>query len=101
MGTFTTGINLVERVADKRKQGKRDKGQDERITSMQKQLEEMETKYNEKDKSEGELKRSMQKSGPMIQQEYDRDYERLGPRFAQGDGKLVVISLSLIYCLGG
>jgi len=85
MGTFTTGLNLVEKVSEKRKQGKRDKGQDDQISKLQKQIVEMETKHKSKDKSEADLRQSLRKGAPSIKREYERDFERLGPRFAEGD----------------
>lgn len=33
-----------------------------------------------------DLRQSLGHGGPMVQREYDRDYARLGPRFAEGDG---------------
>jgi hypothetical protein len=94
MGTFITGFNLVERVGEKRNQKKRDKGQDEKLNELQKKLEE--TEKREKMGAMGppmggrrpqDLQYSLQDGGPMVRREYDRNYARLGPRFAEGDGE--------------
>jgi len=78
IGTFTTGINLYERVGEKRKQMKKDSGQDAKIKELEKKVEE--ASNNEK-----KLQQSMTRSGPAIRDEYNHDFQRLGPRFAQGD----------------
>ncbi|KAK3328680.1 hypothetical protein B0T19DRAFT_197008 [Cercophora scortea] len=104
-GTFTTGINLYDRVNEKRKQRKLDRGQNKKIKDLEKRLDEAtnnnkrpETPPPEKqqhrdddndhhrDKSHGrDLRDSLQSSGPMVQREFDQHYAQLGPRFAQGD----------------
>jgi hypothetical protein len=83
IGTFTTGINLYERVGEKRKQLKKDTSQDDRIKELEKQVKEKESKSKAR---EEDVKTSLVKSGPMIQNEYDQNFQRLGPKFAQGDG---------------
>jgi hypothetical protein len=59
---------------------KKDSGQDAKIKELEKKVEE--SANNEK-----KLQQSMTRSGPAIRDEYNHDFQRLGPRFAQGDGK--------------
>ena len=83
IGTFTTGINLYERVGEKRKQLKKDTTQDDKIKDLERQIKDAEAKSKTK---EEDAKKSLVRSGPMIQNEYDQNFQRLGPKFAQGDG---------------
>lgn len=93
MGTFITGINLFERVGEKRDQKKRDKGQDEKLKELEAKV--LETEKREKEGGRGggrrqqDLHHSLEDGGPMIRREYDRNYARLGPRFAEGDSEFV------------
>ncbi|KAK3686241.1 hypothetical protein B0T22DRAFT_467535 [Podospora appendiculata] len=108
-GTFTTGINLYDRVNEKRKQRKLDRGQNKKIKDLEKRLNEAtnnnkrpetpppekqqqhrddgdDRDYHHRDRSHGrDLRDSLQSSGPMVQREFDQHYAQLGPRFAQGD----------------
>lgn len=47
---------------------------------------------------EENLERSLDRSGPRVQREYDRYFYYMGPRFADGDGKqtynLIVLFIS-------
>ncbi|KAK0716431.1 hypothetical protein B0T21DRAFT_415139 [Apiosordaria backusii] len=112
-GTFITGINLYDRLVEQRRQRKRDKGQNKRIKELESRLntaEEERAKMKEaRDKAvrrkrgdsdddrdddddddgrgvnDRHLRRSLQHGGPSIQREYDRFYNTMGQKFAQGD----------------
>jgi hypothetical protein len=66
-------------VGEKRKQMKKDSGQDAKIRELEK-------KVQEGANNEKKLEQSMVKSGPAIREEYNHDFQRLGPKFAHGDG---------------
>jgi hypothetical protein len=91
IGTFTTGLGLYERVGQKRKQQKTDSKQDTKIQELEAQVKKAEE--NSKKKSSGNNQKSrpdavedsLERSGPMIKREYERDFARLGDRFASGD----------------
>jgi hypothetical protein len=85
IGTFTTGINLYERVGEKRRQIKTDKGQDQKIKDLEKRIEDSEKKKSSPPRNEDDLRHSLEYGGPMIRREYNNDLARLGPRFAEGD----------------
>jgi hypothetical protein len=86
IGTFTTGINLYERVGEKRRQIKTDKSQDTKIKELEKRLDDEEKKKkNGHQRNEEELRQSLEYGGPQIRREYNTDLARLGPRFAEGD----------------
>ncbi|KAF2673154.1 hypothetical protein BT63DRAFT_147783 [Microthyrium microscopicum] len=92
IGTFTTGIGLYDRIGEKRKQGKIDKGQNVQLKELQAKVDKMGKEGPEKpaikerpERGEQELQRSLEYGGPMIRQEYNHDLARLGPRFANGD----------------
>jgi hypothetical protein len=96
IGTFTTGLGLYERVGQKRKQEKTDSKQDTRIKELEAQVKKAEadaTKKNNKNDNKNTNVRpeavedSLGRSGPLIKREYDRDFARLGDRFAAGDGE--------------
>ncbi|KAK3370709.1 hypothetical protein B0H63DRAFT_487485 [Podospora didyma] len=92
-GTFSTGINLFDRIAEKRKQGKLDKGQDKRIKELEKRVNESQSRggrerSQQRDRpraQDDDLRDSLQYGGNAVQDEFDRRYSQLGPRFAQGD----------------
>jgi hypothetical protein len=92
IGTFTTGMGLYDRLDAKRKQKKVDSGQNDKIVSLEKQIKEIEEKSQKRGGGrrdrEDELRDSLQLSGPMIRREYERDFARLGDRFATGDCEL-------------
>jgi hypothetical protein len=89
-GTFTTGINLYDRVADKRKQHRTDHGQNERINALEQRINNAETSAKQPKKETKDLRQSLQSGGPMIQREYEQDYARMGRRFAEGDCKSTI-----------
>lgn len=97
-GTFITGINLYDRVIEQRRQKKLDRGQNKKIKDLEKRLNDAEDEKkrikeeanggnnaNNSNNSNNDLKNSLQQSGNRVQQEYDRYFANLGPRFAQGD----------------
>ncbi|KAK3325115.1 hypothetical protein B0H66DRAFT_547409 [Apodospora peruviana] len=100
-GTFTTGINLFDRVSEKRRdraQRKLDKTQDKKIKELEKRVKEAEEGKNannnppqqerqqEPDRNrENDLRGSLEQGGPMVKREFDRHYANMGPRFAEGD----------------
>jgi len=85
IGTFTTGVNLYDRVGERRKQKKKDSGQDTKLKELEQRLNETEKKKKEHAKNEEELRHSLEHGGAMVRKEYNRDVARLGPRFAEGD----------------
>ncbi|CAK7219440.1 hypothetical protein SBRCBS47491_003844 [Sporothrix bragantina] len=137
IGTFTTGINLYERVRDRHNQHKTDHNQDEKIKELERRADASDKarRQAEKEKHEhamaqlghnsnnnnnngnngnysnggnnwsqggypypqyqypplpynrpqNDLRDALAASGPMIRREYDRDYARMGSRFAKGD----------------
>jgi hypothetical protein len=89
IGTFTTGINLYDRVGEKRRQKKTDNSQDTKIKELEERVSNAAKWKEERDRKEMDLHRSLGQGGPMIRQEYNKDLARMGPRFAQGDGKLI------------
>lgn len=95
-GTFITGINLYDRVIEQRRQKKLDRGQNKKIKDLEQRLNEAEDEKkrmkeagnggnNGNNNNNNNLKNSLQQSGNQVQQEYDRYFANLGPRFAQGD----------------
>ena len=98
-GTFITGINLFDRVNEKRRnrhQKKLDKGQDERINDLERRIEEKGSGGDRQDSDrrperqperfrDDDLRGSLEQGGPMVKREYDRQYAAMGPRFAEGD----------------
>lgn len=84
-GTFTTAINLFERLAETRKQHRKDRGQDSKIRELEKQVDELEKKKKEP-RRDDDVQNSLAQGGPMVRRQYDQIYQHLGPQFAQGDG---------------
>lgn len=81
VGTFAASHNLYERLSGGQK--KKDAGQDDEIKKLKGELEQMKGGGKKPD----ELEKNLNTSGPMIKQEYDVGYDRLGRRFAVGDSK--------------
>ncbi|KAK5655690.1 hypothetical protein OQA88_5623 [Cercophora sp. LCS_1] len=81
-GTFTTGINLYDRVLDKRKQSRLDKGQDDKIRDLERRVD---AAHGGHGRSQNDLRSSLSRGPANIQQEYQKGYADLGPRFAEGD----------------
>ncbi|KAL2283106.1 hypothetical protein FJTKL_10209 [Diaporthe vaccinii] len=79
VGTFAASHNLYERLSGGQK--KKDAGQDDEIKKLKGELEQMKGAGKKPD----ELERNLNTSGPMIKQEYDVGYDKLGRRFAVGD----------------
>ncbi|KAI1856566.1 hypothetical protein JX265_011525 [Neoarthrinium moseri] len=92
VGTFTSSIGLWDRVADKRKQKKRDTKQDGEIAQLKSQIEqaekrskEAEDRMRDRDRGTDDVGYALQRSGAAISKEFDDGYARLGRRFAVGD----------------
>lgn len=68
-------------------QKKKDEGQDSEIKKLKSELEQLKGAGKSDEKKPDELARNLNTSGPMIKQEYDVGYDRLGRRFAVGDSK--------------
>lgn len=98
-GTFTTGVNLFDRVGEarrQRRQRKMDRGQNRKLKELEQRLDEAvkgkceveeREKRNKRRRGEDEedLRDSLQRGGPLVQGQYDQLYSRMGPQFAQGD----------------
>ncbi|EAA31530.1 hypothetical protein GE21DRAFT_7014 [Neurospora crassa] len=99
-GTFTTGVNLFDRVGEarrQRRQRKMDRGQNRRIKELEQRLDEavkskseVEERQNSRNRNQREgdeedLRDSLRRGGPLVQGQYDQLYSRMGPQFAQGD----------------
>lgn len=98
IGTFTTGMNLYERIGEKRKQKRTDEGQDDKIKALQKQIDDVKKQKDESDDRanwaverrrkevrEEDIPDSFRRGHRDIGREYERDYRRFGDRFAEGD----------------
>jgi len=95
-GTFITSINLYDRLIEQRRQKKLDRGQNKKIRALEQRLNEAEEeKKRIKENGNGpgrgggdeDFRNTLQRSGDMVQSEYDRYFANLGPRFARGDCK--------------
>ena len=102
-GTFITSLNLYDRVNDKRKQRKLDKGQNKKIKDLEARLTEAEKAGQDRhhrssrgddrdsrgrdhhDDRDHDLRGSLEAGAPMVKREYDQRLAQLGPQFAQGD----------------
>ncbi|KAM7187099.1 hypothetical protein V8F33_011433 [Rhypophila sp. PSN 637] len=108
-GTFTTGINLFDRLEEKRrnrKQRKVDKSQNQKIKELEGRLNDKIERVNQNAERANEnahtieklqqqpergrirdddLRDSLGQGGPMVKREYDRHYAAMGPQFAEGD----------------
>ncbi|KAF4445600.1 hypothetical protein F53441_10664 [Fusarium austroafricanum] len=85
VGTFTSSMGLWDRVKEKRKQAKRDTTQDEEIKKLQEQVEEASKDRERICKDRDEVEASFQRSGALINREFEDGYQRYGRRFAVGD----------------
>jgi hypothetical protein len=89
-GTFTTGINLYDRIIEKRKQTRLDKGQDAKIRELERRVHGHHGSGNDRGQQQhpdnDRLRQSLQYGGPTIKSEFDRHYAELGNRYAEGDG---------------
>lgn len=96
-GTFITSINLYDRLIEQRRQKKLDRGQNKRIKELEQRLNEAEeekerikeesTKGSGTGDGDNEFRNSLQQNGKMVQNEYNRYFANLGPKFAEGDCK--------------
>ncbi|CAF3456501.1 unnamed protein product [Fusarium graminearum] len=89
VGTFTSSMGLWDRVKEKRIQAKRDTTQDEEIKKLKAQVEKA---SNERDRASfdrqrirDEVEASFERSGALINREFEDGYQRYGNRFAIGD----------------
>ena len=89
-------------MAEKRKQKRTDDIQDVKIKEFQKQIEDMKNQTEQPDgqskwavdrrrRDIEDVRDSLTRGGPAIQNEYDSAYRRFGDRFAKGDSKPVMI----------
>ncbi|KAF5575107.1 hypothetical protein FPCIR_13300 [Fusarium pseudocircinatum] len=78
VGTFTSSMGLWDRVKEKRKQAKRDTTQDEEIKKLKAQVE-------QNSRARDEVEASFQRSGALINREFEDGYQRYGQRYAIGD----------------
>ena len=85
IGTFTTGINLYERVAERRNQKHRDSGQDAKIRELERRADEAKAERDKHRENNKDLRKSLADGGSMVRREYEQDFKRLGSRFAEGD----------------
>lgn len=89
-GTFTTGINLYDRVIEKRKQNRLDKGQDAKIRELEQRVNDAHSRQPRRQPGQGaigcsDVRDSLERGGPTVQREYDQHYAQLGSRYAEGD----------------
>ncbi|KAF2802171.1 uncharacterized protein BDZ99DRAFT_210698 [Mytilinidion resinicola] len=97
VGTFTSSMGLYEAIAKKRQQRKRDSGQDEEIKKLREKVEKAD-KRDDRERDDSRRRRpsprggprdefsdSLDRSGAMIQRQYEQGYQQLGRRFAVGD----------------
>ena len=95
-------MGLYDRVSEKRKQHKqhqRDVKQDEEIKQLRKDIDDAEQRGKQralKEKEKDDVGGNLGMSGAMIQRQFDEGFERLGRRFAVGDGTHAPPSLPLI-----
>ena len=83
-------MGLWDRVNEKRKQKTRDTKQDDEIKKLRDQVEKAEKRSEEREQQlrrRDEIGDNFQRSGAMIQREYDEGYGRMGRKFAVGDGE--------------
>ncbi|KAF2011862.1 hypothetical protein BU24DRAFT_265296 [Aaosphaeria arxii CBS 175.79] len=88
IGTFTSSMGLWDRVNEKRKQTKRDSKQDGEIKKLKEQIEQTEKRSKEREEQmrrRDEVGDNFERSGALIQRQYDEGYGHLGRRFAVGD----------------
>ncbi|OAA65576.1 hypothetical protein SPI_02363 [Niveomyces insectorum RCEF 264] len=107
IGTFTTSVNLYERVRDRHRQHKTDHHQDEKIRDLERRIDASESarskaetahrkhhrgngngdnnNSNDNNNNNNDPRAVLADSGPLIRRAYDDHYARLGPRFAAGD----------------
>jgi hypothetical protein len=88
---------LYDRLIEQRRQKKLDRGQNKKIKELEQRLNEAEeekerikeesTKGSRASDGDNEFRNSLQQSGNMVQQQYDRYFANLGPKFAEGDRK--------------
>ncbi|UZP38879.1 hypothetical protein NXS19_006695 [Fusarium pseudograminearum] len=89
VGTFTSSMGLWDRVKEKRIQAKRDTTQDEEIKKLKAQVEkasnERDRASHDRQRIRDEVESSFERSGALINREFEDGYQRYGNRFAIGD----------------
>lgn len=109
IGTFTTSMNLHDKIQDKRNQAKQketDEGQDKQIQDLKNEVERLQSKGDggsqasgrsrsrrrksiassaHNDSDSDDYDRQVQRSQRDIQREFDQNYQQLGDRYAEGD----------------
>lgn len=85
IGTFTSSMGLWDRVSDRRKQKKVDTSQNDEIKQLRERVEKAEKASKESKRGSDELGDNFERSGALIQRQFDEGYGRLGQRFAIGD----------------
>ncbi|KAF1985665.1 hypothetical protein K402DRAFT_334043 [Aulographum hederae CBS 113979] len=92
IGTFTSAESLYNRIQMKKQnkeQAAVDSKQSKEIDELRKQIEDRETKLNQKPIEGGvprdEVEEELVTAGPMIRREYNGLYDRVGNKFAIGD----------------
>ncbi|KAI0016753.1 hypothetical protein F4780DRAFT_665993 [Xylariomycetidae sp. FL0641] len=90
IGTFSSSLGLWERVSEKRQQKKRDIKQDEEIRLLREQVEQAEKRSQQREEElnhrpRDDLGYSLERSGALIQRQYDEGVGQLGRRYAVGD----------------
>jgi len=81
-------MGLYDAVQNKKRQGKRDKKQDDEVEKLRKRVDEAEERAKQREsKPRDEYGHNFQQSGMLIQREYDEGYGRLGNKFAIGDSE--------------
>ncbi|RFN47786.1 hypothetical protein FIE12Z_7982 [Fusarium flagelliforme] len=89
VGTFTSSMGLYDRVKEKRKQAKRDTTQDEEIKKLRADVEkashERDRAASDRQRIRDEVENSFERSGALINREFEDGYRRYGQRFAIGD----------------
>lgn len=93
-------MGLWDRVSDKRKQKKTDGKQDTEIKQLRERVEKAEKASQEaQSRRRDDVGDNFERSGMMIQRQYDEGYGRLGKRFAQGDSMSTSLPLQSTICV--
>ncbi|KAJ4128846.1 hypothetical protein NW768_007367 [Fusarium equiseti] len=89
VGTFTSSMGLYDRVKEKRKQAKRDTTQDEEIKKLRAEVDkashERDRAALDRQRIRDDVEASFERSGALINREFEDGYKRYGQRFAIGD----------------
>lgn len=106
-------MGLWDRVQDKRTQRKKDSKQDDDIKNLREEIkkanqegkereerirEDERKKYRNRSRDRDDVGDNFERSGALIQRQYDEGYRKMGGKFAQGDG-MSPNSLFLLPCV--